>query len=184
MDKRQLLIDAAYKVFSRKGFNNASIKDVAREAGITPGLVHYYFKNKEELLISVQSNIQEQYHHKYDNQEELEINPLDVLLEVKSRVNKEPDWYRWRYELFSLGLKGDPLKQEVKNILQSGRESLSHPLQKLNSDLGQTEALASILLSVFDGLALQKLIDDEFDLDQAYKLVIELLELYLNKHDD
>ncbi len=36
---------------------------------------------------------------------EAEMNPLDVLFEIKSRVEKDPDWYRWRYELYSLGLK-------------------------------------------------------------------------------
>ncbi|EON72507.1 TetR/AcrR family transcriptional regulator [Lysinibacillus sphaericus] len=180
-DKRQRLIDAAYKVFSRKGFNNASIKDIAHEADITPGLVHYYFKNKEELLFSVQSAIQKRYHIQYDGKKESEMNPLDVLFEIKSRVEKDPDWYRWRYELYSLGLKNDPYKQEVANILQNGRESLSNPLKNLNVEAKETDALASILLACFDGLALQKMFDDEFDLDQTYTLLIDLLEIYLKK---
>ncbi|KOO51697.1 TetR/AcrR family transcriptional regulator [Viridibacillus arvi] len=180
-DKRQRLIDAAYKVFSRKGFNSASIKDIAHEAGITPGLVHYYFKNKEELLFSVQSDIQKRYHIQYDGKKESEINPLDVLFEIKSRVEKDPDWYRWRYELYSLGLKNDPYKQEVANILLNGRESLSNPLKNLIVEAKETDALAGILLACFDGLALQKMFDDEFDLDQTYKLLIDLLEIYLKK---
>jgi AcrR family transcriptional regulator len=180
-DKRQRLIDAAYKVFSRKGFNNSSIKDVANEAGITPGLVHYYFKNKEELLLSVQGNFQNQYHSQYDSQDKSTMNLKDVLLEIKSRVEKDPDWYRWRYELYSLGLKSDPSKQEVARILQNGRESMSNPLQTIIGDAEKADALASILLACFDGLALQKMIDDKYNHDQTYRLLIDLLKVYLKK---
>ena len=49
-DRREQIIDAAMHVFSEKGFTKATNKDVAREAGITPGLIYYYFENKEKLL--------------------------------------------------------------------------------------------------------------------------------------
>ncbi|SDY25191.1 DNA-binding transcriptional regulator, AcrR family [Evansella caseinilytica] len=183
-DKRQRLIAAAYKVFSRKGYNNASIKEVATEAGITPGLVHYYFKNKEELLLSVQADIQQQYHSQYEDAEKAAVGPLETLLEIKSRVEDEPDWYRWRYELYSLGLKNESLKQEAAAILHNGRKSLSHPLQTLIDNAEEAEALASILLACFDGLALQKMMADDFNLDRTYKLLFTLLENYFNKKAD
>jgi len=49
-DRREQIIDAAMRVFSEKGFTKATNKDVAREAGITPGLIYYYFESKEKLL--------------------------------------------------------------------------------------------------------------------------------------
>ncbi len=49
-DRREQIIDAAMHVFSEKGFTKATNKDVAREAGITPGLIYYYFESKEKLL--------------------------------------------------------------------------------------------------------------------------------------
>ncbi|GAF65191.1 putative transcriptional regulator [Bacillus sp. TS-2] len=180
-DKRQRLIDAAYKVFSNKGYSNASIKDIAQEAGITSGLVHYYFKNKEDLLLSVQNDIQKRYHNQYEDKKESVLNPLEVMSEIKSRVEKDPDWYRWRFELYSLGLKKEPFKQEVANVLLKSRESLSNPLKQLNIEAKESDALAGILLACFDGLALQKMVDDEFDLNQSYQLLIDLLELYLKK---
>ncbi|WP_428909959.1 TetR/AcrR family transcriptional regulator [Niallia sp. Krafla_26] len=178
-DKRQRLIEAAYRVFSRKGFYHASIKDVANEAGITPGLVHYYFKNKDELLFSVQREIQQQYHRQYDGKTESDMNLSDVLNEIKSRVEKDPDWYRWRYELYSLGLKSGPYEDEVANILKNGRESLSNPLKSLIPEAMEADAIASILLACFDGLALQKMFDDEFDLDQTYQVLIDVMQSYL-----
>jgi TetR/AcrR family transcriptional regulator len=49
-DRRQQILEAALRVFSQKGFIQATNKDIAREAGITPGLIYHYFENKEKLL--------------------------------------------------------------------------------------------------------------------------------------
>ncbi|GHO47902.1 TetR/AcrR family transcriptional regulator [Ktedonospora formicarum] len=52
-DRREQILDAAMRVFVEKGFVRATNKDVAREAGITPGLIYYYFENKEAVLQAV-----------------------------------------------------------------------------------------------------------------------------------
>ncbi len=52
-DRRDQIIDAAMQVFAQKGFTRATNKDVAREAGITPGLIYYYFESKEDLLKTI-----------------------------------------------------------------------------------------------------------------------------------
>jgi AcrR family transcriptional regulator len=49
-DRREQIIDAAMRVFAQRGFARATNRDVAREAGITTGLIYYYFKSKEDLL--------------------------------------------------------------------------------------------------------------------------------------
>ena len=49
-DRREQIIDAAMRVFAQKGFTRATNRDVAREAGITTGLIYYYFESKEALL--------------------------------------------------------------------------------------------------------------------------------------
>jgi AcrR family transcriptional regulator len=52
-DRREQIMDAALRVFAKKGFARASNKDIAREAGITPGLIYHYFKSKYDLLRAV-----------------------------------------------------------------------------------------------------------------------------------
>src|SRR5690349_23523802 len=52
-DRREQIIQAALRVFARKGFMRATNKDIAAEAGITPGLIYHYFKSKEALLEAV-----------------------------------------------------------------------------------------------------------------------------------
>jgi TetR/AcrR family fatty acid metabolism transcriptional regulator len=52
-EKTALILDAAVKVFADKGYYGARVSDIAQEAGIAYGLVYHYFKNKEDLLISI-----------------------------------------------------------------------------------------------------------------------------------
>lgn len=52
-DRREQIIDAAMRVFAQKGFLKATNKDIARAAGITPGLIYYYFESKEAVLKTI-----------------------------------------------------------------------------------------------------------------------------------
>ena len=49
-DRRDQILGAALRVFAEKGFDRATNKDIARAAGITPGLTYHYFKSKEDVL--------------------------------------------------------------------------------------------------------------------------------------
>ena len=51
--KRDLILKAATKLFARRGFFNAQVADVAREAGVAAGTVYLYFQSKDDLLISI-----------------------------------------------------------------------------------------------------------------------------------
>ncbi len=46
-------MEAALHLFSQKGFENTSIKDLAEEAGIAPGLIYHYFESKQQILMAV-----------------------------------------------------------------------------------------------------------------------------------
>ena len=52
-DKRSLITEAAIDVFAEKGFHQARVSDVAKRAGVADGTIYLYFKNKEDLLLSI-----------------------------------------------------------------------------------------------------------------------------------
>ncbi|MBW6519812.1 MAG: TetR family transcriptional regulator [Desulfoarculaceae bacterium] len=52
-DKHSTIIHAATKVFAKKGFFNARISDIAKEAKVADGTIYLYFNNKLDILISV-----------------------------------------------------------------------------------------------------------------------------------
>jgi AcrR family transcriptional regulator len=52
-DKRRLLLEAAVRVFARKGYHASRVGDIAEEAGVAHGLLYHYFKSKDEVLEAV-----------------------------------------------------------------------------------------------------------------------------------
>src|SRR3954465_8621307 len=52
-DKRLLSVDAAVRVFARKGYHTSRVGDIAEEAGVAHGLLYHYFRSKEELLETI-----------------------------------------------------------------------------------------------------------------------------------
>jgi TetR/AcrR family fatty acid metabolism transcriptional regulator len=52
-DRRQELLDAAVRVFARKGFRAARVDDIAEEAGAAHGLLYHYFRSKDEVLDTI-----------------------------------------------------------------------------------------------------------------------------------
>ena len=55
--RRQQIMVAAKRVFSRQSFNKATMEDIAKEAELSPGTIYLYFKNKEELFASLSLRI-------------------------------------------------------------------------------------------------------------------------------
>ncbi|WP_227874263.1 TetR/AcrR family transcriptional regulator [Tumebacillus algifaecis] len=52
-EKYEAILGAAVKVIGQAGYHNAPISKIAREAGVADGTVYLYFKNKEDILISI-----------------------------------------------------------------------------------------------------------------------------------
>lgn len=55
--RRNQILDAATKVFAEKGFARATIKEIARVAGVADGTIYIYFKNKEDLILGLMHRI-------------------------------------------------------------------------------------------------------------------------------
>jgi len=72
-DREKIIIDAALKVFSRKGYADTRMADIAREADMSYGLIYHYFENKEKLFDAI---VEEWWTGFYNELEELQKRPL------------------------------------------------------------------------------------------------------------
>lgn len=76
-DKHSKITQAAVKVFARKGFFNARISDIAKEAKVADGTIYLYFNNKYDILISL-----------------FEDEIGKIILQVKLLLEKEEDPFK------------------------------------------------------------------------------------------
>jgi AcrR family transcriptional regulator len=175
-DNRERLIAAGYTVLSEKGYEATTVKEVARVAGVSPGLFHYYFASKEELLVAVLHEAGVQYGRLM---RDLRTSvPADRFLgtafaALRERVRQEPGWYRLHFELYALGLRNPTLQPVLGELLGVIRKMFTQAFMEVTGgDEQRAQALAAVVLSCFDGLALQQLAQPDLDLAGAYDLVL------------
>ena len=178
-DNRQRLIDAGYTVLSEKGYEATTVKEVAHVAGVSPGLFHYYFASKEELLLAVLREAGTRYGRMmHDLRSTL---PPEHFLEaaftaIRERVAREPGWYRLRFELFALGLRNPALLPVLGEMLGFIRQMFARAFQGIaGGDEARAQALAALALAGLDGLALQQLAQPDADLTGAYDLLLGVI---------
>jgi TetR/AcrR family fatty acid metabolism transcriptional regulator len=98
-EKRRLILDAAVRVFARRGFNQCRVSDIADEAGVAYGLVYHYFRSKDEVLDTLfleRWNVMLDVIRELDGQE---LAPRDKLYAISSFI---VDSYRHDPELMKV----------------------------------------------------------------------------------
>lgn len=79
VNKREKIIRKAREVIARKGYQNASIKEIARRAGVAQGTPYLYFRNKEELFFEMILSLVRDIDEKIDRAVKLEVDFWDKL---------------------------------------------------------------------------------------------------------
>lgn len=185
---KEHIIAATYKVFAEKGYEATTLREISREAQVAPGLVHYYFGGKDQLLVEVLQAAGQSFGQKTEQlvQNVPAEQSLDAFLtNIRERVKQDSNVYRLRYESFSLGLHNPLIEPKVRERLAQRREEIGSVITKVFENLERAEgkpspaidpaSLGAVLLSIFDGLALQKIMDTDFDLDAAYQVLAQML---------
>jgi TetR/AcrR family fatty acid metabolism transcriptional regulator len=85
IDRRRDLLDAAVRVFARKGFHASRVGDIAEEAGVAHGLLYHYFRSKEEVLETIFSEVWELLAADTDRIEQADV-PLREQLRRFARI--------------------------------------------------------------------------------------------------
>jgi AcrR family transcriptional regulator len=171
-DKATRIVDAMRDSVARRGAAGSTFEHVAREAGVSRGLLHYYFGTKERLLVEV-----------VRRDSELRITRLDQMLaEAKSvddvldalvasltdLIENEPNVFLLIFELFSAGRRNPEIQEEVGRLFASSRAHVAEVLRAKEREgvlslRFDAEAVVSYLLALGDGFALQALSDADLD---------------------
>lgn len=186
-EKRSQIAAAAYRVLEEKGYDKASTKEIAREAGVAQGLINYYFPSKDDLFIEV-IRVETRLYcesfeqiHTTDPLEEKFQKGSEILMNI---VTNRPACYRLRFELFALGIRNPALKKEVQECLEEGRNKILELLSKVSDHSNpKLYSLASIILANIDGLALQKIVDPAFDIESAFTELAKMVKSALSEKE-
>lgn len=196
--RRQQIIVAAKRVFSEKGFNKATMEDIAKEAELSPGTLYLYFKNKEELYASLSLRILQYLHIRVTHADrEAGLSPdqkLKKLMEAMYDVyDFDPLTIINMFHLQSsdtLKNLSESLLDEIKELSKKSIGAIAKIFKEgIDQDIfidRHPVALADIFWSMFSGVVLweasKKIISPEKDyLKSTLATAFELFERGIRK---
>ena len=175
-EKAQRIVDAMRDSVARRGAAGSTFEHVAREAGVSRGLLHYYFGTKERLLVEVVRRDSELRIARLDEmlaEAKTADDVLDVLVSsLTDLIENDPGFFLLLYELFSAGRRNPDIQHEVGQLFEATRSHVANVL-RAKEDEGilclrfDAEAVVAYLLAVADGFALQSLSDPSRDITPA-----------------
>jgi AcrR family transcriptional regulator len=181
-EKARRIVEAMRHSVARRGAAGSTFDHVSREAGVSRGLLHYYFGTKEQLLVEAARR-----------DCELRIEALERRLagaqtaddfvallaeNLQETIHEDPDFVTLVFELFTLSRRNEEIAVEYARLVRLTRERLAGMLAAAQGEgvlqlHAEPEAVADILFSLGDGFALRMIAEPERDFSETIRAGIE-----------
>jgi AcrR family transcriptional regulator len=187
--RREAIIAATIRCLARDGYSRLTMKTLAREAGVSQGILHYYFKDKAAILVAVLEAVTADLERRIvQAQTEGEQTPQQglhaVIATCLSTTQAQPELWRVYVQLWGEMMHDDALRTINADLYIKMRRQVATLLSKgirvgafRRVDVGQA---AAMIVGLIDGMALQLTFDAQaLPLDSAIPCCCETVERYL-----
>jgi AcrR family transcriptional regulator len=169
-EKRKLqILEALNDCLITTSFSETTIKDIAQEANVNHGVLHYYFKSKEDILLNYIDFIIDRYltifakwistaSRKYPNQK---VFIEETLLFINKRVTLDRNISRIFIEIWEISLYNKKVRQKLKQMYQIWDETVTDEFAKVIKDKKTAKQLGIAMIAFFEGVALLSIIFDD-----------------------
>lgn len=174
---REQVVEAAARVFARRGYHRATVEEIASEAGFTIGALYSNFSGKEELFLAIA-----------DRQTEAQIGEIRAIAEIaegkadpgaeatdqiRSFLEADPDWPLLFYEFWSLSVRNPELQGELARRREAIRDALAETLERVAKQVGfelrfPAPMLATAIAASVNGLAFERAADPDSLPDEVF----------------
>jgi AcrR family transcriptional regulator len=180
-EKAQRIVEAMRSSVARRGVAGSTFDHVAREAGVSRGLLHYYFGTKERLLAEVVRHDADVRMALLDEQLAAASTPDDVLALLSATheemLDRDSELITLVFELFALSRRHEEIALEFEELVRRTREQLADILRDKQAEgavrlAAEPDAVADVLFAMADGMAMRMLADPGRDWSGAIAAVI------------
>jgi AcrR family transcriptional regulator len=173
-EKAQRIVEAMRRSVALRGTAGSTFDHVSREAGVSRGLLHYYFGTKEQLLVEAarrDCDLRMQLLERQLSAAQSADDYIDLMVQnLQETVHDEPEFVTLLFELFTLSRRNADVAVEYGRLMRGMREHVTAMLGAAQGEgilhlHAEPEAVAEILFSLGDGLALRMLAEPDRDFD-------------------
>jgi AcrR family transcriptional regulator len=185
------ILKRSLKILAKNGYENTTIATIAAEAGVSRGILHYYFSNKEDLVSKVLA---------YSSENIILFTIRDIrgntIEEIADNIIKDsiqsfkeyPDFYAFLFEMWCASRRSEKIKNELiicsAKVTKSIRKVLDEAIQNgiLKMSIKNTEEMSKVLLALFNGIAFEILMEPSRDLEnrkywiQVRNMILSILK--------
>lgn len=185
--RREQILEAAFRVAARDRLDGLTVRRVAREAGLSSGLVFFYFKTKDALLVALLDWLLQRTIIAETNERVLSLPTarerfLARLRKAVESVARDRLQVELFFDYWVMGTRHPEVREKIRAALERYRE-VFRPLaeQVLEEDPealggGSADGLAAVSVSFIEGCAVQAIMDpDHFDVEEFMSSVHALI---------
>jgi AcrR family transcriptional regulator len=171
-EKAQRIVEAMRSSVARRGTAGSTFDHVSREAGVSRGLLHYYFGTKEQLLVEAvrrDCELRMELLERRLASAQSADDYIDLMAQnLQETVHEEPEFVTLVFELFTLSRRNEDIAAEYAGLMQRMRGQVAAMLAAAQDEgilrlHAEPDAVAEILFSLADGLALRMLAEPDRD---------------------
>jgi len=176
-DVREAVLAAAWDVFRRRGYERATLAEVARTAGYTKGAVYSNFEGKDGLMLELlQRNVGARVGVLRERLEHLDVSAdwrAEVARIAIEQLQEANEWTRLFLDFWSRAAANPSLRKALAEVRQGVQADLARTLEELPPTAVPPPVIARTVFALANGLTIEAAIDDEpLDLE-PYAVVIE-----------
>jgi AcrR family transcriptional regulator len=187
--RRQEILDAALRCFSRDGFHNTTTADIVRESGVSQGTLYLYFATKEDIVVALadERHQGEAMINALAQGEQDPIRGLLALIELYGEGLTDPRriaMQRVGIQGWGEALRNERIRKSAVEGLTTVREAIVRLIER-GQHTGQiraeanAEAVARTLVATFQGLVLQVAWGEAVNLRACGQVVLDMLRALL-----
>jgi AcrR family transcriptional regulator len=171
-EKARRIVEAMRASVAQRGVAGSTFDHVARDAGVSRGLLHYYFGSKERLLAEVVRRDTELRMAALDAQLAAASDAADFLGMLRSTleemIREDTEFLTLSFEVFTLSRRNADIAAEFSELVRRTRAQVAAVLAAKQAEgvlelHADPEAIAEVLFGIGDGLALRILAEPERD---------------------
>jgi AcrR family transcriptional regulator len=187
---KERIVDAAYRTLVKRGYHETAMKDIAAEAGVAPGLAHYYFQTKEDLLVAAIEHACEPLIRAWESAGVSLTGPMpedaDPLLFArmgfelaKEELKTYGGLFLLTFDMFGVGLHNPKIAAAVRTFIEERRAFVARITQAViagmaDPPLASADAIAAAIWGSLHGIYLQKVMNPQFDAEGAIDALSEM----------
>ncbi|VEP11428.1 TetR family transcriptional regulator [Hyella patelloides LEGE 07179] len=184
---RQEILTKCFDLFAQRGYGSLTMRQIAKEIGVSTGTLYHYFSSKEDLFVQLIEEITEQdILHATDLMENQSLDTMEEkILALGQFIFKNEDYFYKQTLLYMNFFQQLDLEQQ--QLVEAVKRSYKRYQEETMEFLGIYDlAIANHISCFIDGLIFQRAFDPEsLDIQQQMDLLAKMLSAYLSsKHSD